>query len=120
MTQHCCGPCVAQFRLGELLPVTQSEEPNVSIGDVTVNRHVNPSLVKIHLKSSKTNQFRQGVDIFVGANKLCPVAALLAYLALRGSRYGPVFVNQTGLPLTKGSFVENLRAALKGVAWDKR
>ena len=63
------------------------------------------------------NQFRQGVDIFVGAtgNELCPVAALLAYLALRGSRYGPVFVNQTGLPLTKGSFVENLRAALKGL-----
>ena len=24
-------------------------------------------------------------------------------------------LNQTGLPLTKGSFVENLRAALKGV-----
>ena len=53
-------------------------------------------------------------------NELCPVAALLAYLALRGSRYRPVFVNQTGLPLIKGSFVENLRAALKGVGINGR
>ena len=40
----------------------------------------------IHLRKSKTDQVSRGVDIYLGRTDedLCPVAALLAYLALRG------------------------------------
>ena len=48
----------------------------------------------ISLKHSKTDQFGQGSKIYLGRTKndLCPVAAILAYLALRGNIQGPLFV----------------------------
>ena len=68
-------------------------------GDVAVDDHSNPSLVRIHLRKSKTDQLGRGVDIYLGRTDedLCPVAALLAYLAVRGP---PVRVEQWSL-LTK-------------------
>ena len=68
-------------------------------GDVAVDDHSNPSLVRIHLGKSKTDQLGIGVDIHLGRTDedLCPVAALLAYLAVREP---PVRVEQWSL-LTK-------------------
>ena len=43
----------------------------------------------------------------------CPVAALLAYLKVRGSHPGPLFQWKSGTPLTKTRFVEEVRAALE-------
>ena len=48
-----------------------------------------------HLKTSKTDQERKGADIYMYVGKtgdiLCPVAALLAYSAVRGALPGPLF-----------------------------
>ena len=44
---------------------------------------------------------------------LCPVAALLTYLNVRGSHPGPVFVWKSGTPLSKIKFVEEVRLALE-------
>ena len=59
--------------------------------DVSIDSHVTPSVVRIHLKQSKTEPFRQCVNIFLGRSKqeICPVAALLSYMALRGNAQGP-------------------------------
>ena len=43
---------------------------------------------------------------------LCPVAALLTYLKIRGSQPGPLFLWKSGTPLTKSKFVEEVRIAL--------
>ena len=61
--------------------------------DVTVDSHENPKLIKVRLKASKTDPFRAGVDVFVGAtgNDLCPVAAVLTFLTRRGASLGPMF-----------------------------
>ena len=55
-----------------------------SWSDVAVDNHESPSVIRIHLRRSKTDQFGRGVDIYLGAtgDELCPVAALLAYLAV--------------------------------------
>ena len=94
MSQPCSGP----------FAVTLTEESGLSIEDITVDRHDGPSLVRIHLKSSKTDKLHRGVDVFIGAtgNNLCPVTALMSYLAQRGGRKGPVFLDQNGRPLLKG------------------
>ena len=47
---------------------------HVSIDDVATDSQARLSMVQINLKRSKTNPFRQGVTIVVGAtdNELCP------------------------------------------------
>ena len=44
-----------------------------------------PMVEYIHCWKTKTNQFRQGTDVFIGktGNDLCPVAAILVYPADR-------------------------------------
>ena len=49
--------------------------------------------MRVKIKASKTDTFRQGVDLVIGKtdNKLCPIAAMLAYLAKRGNAKGMLF-----------------------------
>ena len=71
--------------------------------DINVDDTTNPTLLKLRLKASKTDPFRKGIDVVVGRtnNKLCPVAAVLAYLAVRGNGLGFLFKFQDGKLLTK-------------------
>ena len=45
-------------------------------------------------------------------DELCPVAAVLAFLAVRGSGPGPLFKFQDGRPLTRDRLVNHVRSAL--------
>jgi hypothetical protein len=77
------------FRSGEITVPGESsfdEGAHLTFQDVTVDSTSNPQVLKVRLKSSKTDPFRAGIDVFVGrtSNSLCPVAAVLAYMALRG------------------------------------
>ena len=82
----------------------------------------NPTVTKVHLKRSKCNQLGKGVDIFIGRtnNRLCPVAAILAYMVNRGSMPGPFFRLEDGSPLVKSYFITQIREALKtaGLPYD--
>jgi hypothetical protein len=71
-------------------------------------------MVKLHLKQSKTDQLGRGVDIIVGRtdHELCPVGAILAYVAARGDRQGPFFLSSSMSPLTKPTFIAELRKTL--------
>ena len=105
-------------RSGELtVPSEKSYDPtaHLSYSDIAVDSRDNPSIIAIHLKKSKTDPFRQGVRITVGRtkDKLCPVTALLSYLAKRGDRPGPLFIWQDGRPLTRLQFVDEVRKVLK-------
>ena len=89
-------------------------EADLSEGDVALDDLVNPTVVRVHIKASKTDPFRQGVFVYLGAtgNDLCPVAALSAYLAVRGRDPGPFFRFVSGVPLTREALVRHLRSAL--------
>lgn len=50
---------------------------------------------------------------------LCPVAAISAYLAVRGRGPGPFFRFQSGAPLSRELLVKHLRAALKTKGFDE-
>ncbi len=105
------------MRAGELtLPSEAAFDPasHLSMSDVSIDDAASPSVVKLQLKASKTDPFRRGVEIVLGRthNALCPVTALLAYLAKRGNGPGFLFLFRDGRPLTKSRFVARVRQAL--------
>ena len=97
------------LRLGEVVVVVPSDSSydpgqHLSFGDIAVDNQTtgNPSYLQVSLKQSKTEPFRNGVKIIIGRAEgpLCPVAAVLAYMALGGSGEGPLFQFQDGCFLT--------------------
>ena len=46
------------------------------------------------------------------ANFHCPVRNMTRYLALRGSKPGPLFVSAKGMPVSRNSFTKDLQNAL--------
>ena len=102
------------FRLGELLLESSpsfDRRRHLAWGDIAVDNQANPRMLRIHLKQSKTDQFGRGADVVVGrtGRDLCPVAAVLGYIAIRGSQPGPFFLNPRGQPITKAHFVGEVR-----------
>jgi hypothetical protein len=75
-----------------------------------------PAVVRVHIKASKTDPFRQGqgVFVFIGntENDRCPLSTITAYLALHGRNNGPFIKWKSGLPLSHEAFVKHIRRAL--------
>ena len=110
--------CILGFfgflRCGEFTcPSGQAYDPSchLSLSDVAIDSPSNPSLMRVTLKQSKTDPFWKGVDIYLGAveSSLCPIRAMLAYLAIRGQSASPLFIRGGGTPLTRSFLVESLK-----------
>ena len=119
----CCLGFFAFLRSGEMtVPSANSFDPSWHLTpmDVAVDSVQQPSLIQLSLKGSKTDQTRQGIKLFIGRtdNDLCPVAAMLAYLAVRGFDHGPLFQSEDGQPLTRPKLVSLLRATLTAAGID--
>ena len=73
------------MRSGEVMvPSTRAYDPSrhLSWQDVSTDSVANPTVVRVTLKISKTDQVRQGCTVIVGrtGDKLCPVTAVLGYM----------------------------------------
>ena len=92
---------------------------HLSIQDVAVDYHEHPTMVQLSLKSSKTDPFWRGVQTVIGSTQdhLCPMVALLAYLAVQGGSPGPLFRFMNGLPLTHPEFVSRVKTALQSLGY---
>ena len=115
--------CVGSFgfmRSGEFTCRSSEEPPPILSSAVAVDSHVTPTTVKIFLKKAKTDPFGNGVNIFLGRNDtlLCPVTAVLRYLAVRTEAVGPLFVWEDNSPLTRDQFVRRVKKALQSVGAD--
>ena len=114
----CCLGFFAFLRSGEMtIPSADTFDPGWHLTplDIAVDNLHQPSFMQVRLKGSKTDQTRRGVNLYVGRtlNKdLCPVAAMLSYLAIRGFNQGPLFKLQNGSPLTRQKLVDLLRTTL--------
>ena len=118
-----CSCFFGFFRAGEITVPSEGAYDagtHLNFADVAIDDPKNPSLMRIRLKSSKTDPFRNGVDIFLGRtkNQLCPIEAMLAFLAVRGDRQGFLFTFADGSLLTKGRFVAGVRQALQKAGVD--
>ena len=118
----CCLAFFGCFRLGELLlesPASFDHRRHLAWGDVAVDNEANPRTLRIHLKQSKTDQFGRGADVVVGTTgrELCPVSAVLGYIAIRGSQPGPFFLKPRAGPITKAHFVGELRTVISSLGF---
>ena len=111
------------LRSGEFtVKSAQSYDPDACLmfQDVAVDSHIEPSLVRVHLKQSKTDPFRHGIDIYLGRTNtdLCPVTAILSYTAVRKAAPGPFFWFQDGSLLTREKLVAAIRQVLSEEGMD--
>ena len=88
------------LRTGEAVSPTIGYDPQVhlSFGDARVNNRSSPEWMEVRIKESKTDPFRRGVTIYIGVTggDLCPVAALLGYMVVRGNHDGPMVCSRMG------------------------
>ena len=91
----------------------------LSPGDVMVDSRDNPTYIILILRHSKTDVFGSGSKLYIGATgtNLCPVAAILAYLANQPNTPGPIFLFERGIPLLLPALVEAVRQALGLSVW---
>ena len=111
------------LRSSEFTVPSQSEyDPasHLSPSDVSLDNPLQPSLIYVTIKQSKTDPYRKGATICLArtASNLCPVLALLPYLVLRGSQPGPLFVMQDSAFLTRSKFTARLREILREAGID--
>ena len=87
-------------------PNIYDPEAHLSLSDITLDRRHSPTMMCIHIKQSKTDPFRQGVHIYLGKThqQICPVHAIVLYLAIQGNHPGPVFTFSDGRMLTREIF----------------
>ncbi len=92
----------------------------LSLSDVSIDSQANPSVVHLTLRQSKTDVFGTGVTIHLGRTHtvLCTVAALLAYLAIRPPTPNPLFLTQSGIPLSRDTLVSLIRSTLSSTGLD--
>ena len=122
----CCLCFFAFLHAGEMTVPSDNEYDeavHLSVRDISVDDPVHPSMLKIRIKQSKTDPFRKGIDLFVGktGSCLCPVAAMLSYLHVRGiQRVGPLFLFSDGRVLTRHRFVNAVQDGLKKAGIDQK
>ena len=112
------------MRAGEItVPSQDAYDPtaHLSFKDIAVDAPANPTVMEVRIKASKTDPFRKGVNLYIGRtnNDLCPIAAMMAYLAIRGDSEGPLFRFRSGQPLTHERFVAKVREALSSSGTDQ-
>jgi len=120
----CCLGFFGFLRVGEMtVPPQGVFDPDVHLGfnDIAIDDLESPSFIRVTIKQSKTDPFRRGVQLFIGRTRtdLCPVAAMLGYLDVRGPGAGPLFRFVDGAGLTRSRFVTRVREALKAAGVDE-
>ena len=83
---------------------------HLSPQDITIDCRHSPGMIKVSIKQSKTDPFRQGVDLYLDKTDkdICPVKGILPYLAIRSNQPGPLFIGNDGKMLTHQIFSTEL------------
>ena len=119
----CCLAFFAFLRSVELtIPTTATFDPSwhLTPQDIMVDDKTDPTCLFVRIKASKTDQTCQGITLCVGRtyNELCPVAAVLTYLARRTSDQGPSFILLSGQLLTRQKLVDLAKESIKQAGID--
>ena len=105
------------LRSGEItIPDASAYDPSVHLNfnDIAADNPNSPKILRIRIKASKNDPFRQGVNIHIGRadNPLCPVSALLNYFIVRDTAPSLLFHFNDNTPLTKSRFTAKFRELL--------
>ncbi len=117
----CCTAFFGFLRAAEFtcLPLQFQEGVHLSIQNIRIDKAPIPDTVYLNLPRSKTDQFGKGCCIIFARSdcELCPVAALMGYLHVRGSSPGPLFRSLDSSPLSKSKLYSRLRSVLMAAGW---
>ena len=121
----CCLGLFGFLHAGEFtvpLAAEFNQEVHLSLVDVALDFHSSHSLMRVHIKQSKTDPFRLGVDIYQGKAPppLCPISAMVAYIASRGPQPGPLFLFSDGSSLSRQQLVDSVRDCLRRAVLNER
>ena len=111
----CCTAFFGFLRCGEFTVPTQATydpEAHLLLSDIALDSKHSPSVIQVTIKQSKTDPFRQGVQLCLGKTDK-EICAILPYLAIRGANPGPLFIMQDGSHLTRQRFVSLITNALQ-------
>ena len=115
----CCLGFFAFLRAGEFTcPSMDAYDPSMlSPGDIAMNNRANPTSLSVSLRHSKTDVFGAGVTLYVGATggNMCPVAAILSYMAVRPDTPGQLFIYHNNRPLSRDDLVTAVRDSLSSL-----
>ena len=103
------------FRAGEITaPSASAFDPSVHLAWGVVYISGDNQVLRVFIKRSKTDQYGRGTEVFIGVTRdeLCPIKAVLSYVAVRGESPGAFFRSLDGRPLSKAGFVELVRSTL--------
>ena len=106
------------LRCSEFTVPSQEEycpKSHLSLQDIAIDSRTSPKMITVTIKQSKTDPFRVGCKLCLGktSKDVCPISALLPYLAIRGAGYGPLFILASGAYLTRRSFASLLSETLQ-------
>ena len=123
MYAACCLAFFAFLRVSEFTVPGDNlfdKSCHLSFDSITIDNRDNPRYLKLTIKQSKTDPFRKGVCIYLGAtnNTMCPLRGILPYLAIRGNRPGPLFIFEGGKSLTRQRFSTELNNILQQLNLD--
>ena len=112
------------LRAGEVVvPSDTGFDPSqhLTYNDIAVDNRRQPSFITVTIKQSKTDPFRKGVTVVIGraAGPLCPLVAVLSYMAMRQQGEGPLFQFRDGRPLTRERFVAKVWEVLQDIGIDQ-
>ena len=112
------------LRSSEFTVPSQSQfDPNVHLclSDISLDSSHSSQIVQVNIKQSKTDPFRQGITLSLGrtGHKICPVKAIVPFLAARGSGPGPLFVLHNQQMLTREMFSAALDKVFTQLHLDK-
>lgn len=88
------------MRSGEFTACRANQGDPISLSDVAVDSHGDPSVIRLRLRKAKTDPYGKGILGRTSAT-MCPVAAILQFLAIRPPGEGPLLVWQDSSPLTQ-------------------
>ena len=119
----CCMTFFAFLRVGEFTTQTNEEfDPSTHLSprDIEVDDLTNPLIIKIRIRRSKMDQWKEGVDLYLGRTgiDLCPVAAILTFLAIQGQDDAPLFRMKDGIPLSRQMLVRMVKSTLSKAGID--
>ena len=104
------------FRIGELLPKSQSQAPSVLQFDCLKFLGTQSKIQGISVTINHSKNQEPGMSTKVSLHCrdfLCPVRAMQKYLAARGTSTGPIFCMPGGIPLVRSHFDHTLRLAVQ-------
>lgn len=112
----CCLGFFGFMRSGEFTcPSSHNpQEAALLVSDIGIDSREDPQVLTVHLRHSKTDPFSAGARLILGRTEdtLCPVSAMLGYLAVRPPDPGPLFIFLDGTPLSQQLLVKHMREAL--------